>query len=177
MNRRSFAKRGVVACAALLGSTSSLTAATEKTNKPKGLTELTESSRPADLEFEVPFLDEHRSTRRPAHCRVRVPGLEVIRPRLHPKTSKARVLLSVHFMSRSVKVANLEIELLEEMYGRRVLYRTSRREELGPERVVIPGKNIPKVSRWDDHRALWFDFPKEAGQAKAIRVKVRLERA
>lgn len=45
MNRRSFAKRGVVACAALLGSTSSLAAATEKTNKYKGLTELNESRR------------------------------------------------------------------------------------------------------------------------------------
>lgn len=178
MNRRSFAKRGVAACAALLGSTSSLTAATERTRRPKQVAEVTKSSRQPDLEFEGPIpAGEDEFKWRQVWGRVTVPGLGLSGTKLDPDISKTRVCVAIRFMSRSVKVAATEIELLDNASEGRVLYRASRTEELGPERVVTKGRSIDIVRNWDDWRALWFDFPIDARAAKAIRVKVRLERA
>jgi hypothetical protein len=179
MNRRSFAKRGVVACAAVLGSTSSLAVAAEKTRRfaePRGRTE---SSREPDVVFEGPIpAGERESGWRQVWGRVTVPGFELAGTKFDPDTSKTRAHVGIRFMSRSVKVANVKVELLDKTSEGRVLYRASRTEELGPERVVTKGWNIDIVSNWDDWRALWFDFPIDARDtAKAIRVKVRLERA
>ena len=55
MNRRSFAKRSVLACAAVLGSTSSLAVAADKTRRSAEPRGRNESSREPDVAFEGPI--------------------------------------------------------------------------------------------------------------------------
>ena len=180
MNRRSFAKRSVVACAAVLGSTSSLVVAAEKTRRsaePKGRTE---SSREPDVAFEgpIPPGEDNYSWRR-VPGRVTVPGFELAGTKLDPDTSKTRACVAVRFRSRSIRFAHVEIELLDNTSEGRVLHRASRTEVCGPLKVVTrTGRGPDKIRHWDDFRAQWFDFPVDARDtAKAIRVKVRFERA
>jgi len=179
MNRRSFAKRGVVACAAVLGSTSSLAVAAGKTRRSAEPRGRTESSRQPDVTFEGPILaGDGEYIPRQVWGRVTVPGFELAGTKLDPDSSKTRAHVGIRFMTRSVKVANVEIELLDNTHEGRVIYRNFRTEVLGPEKVVTKGRNWDLVRHWDDFRDLWFDFPIDARDtAKAIRVKVRLERA
>ncbi len=177
MNRRSFAKRGVVACVAVLGSTSAVAAEkTRRSAEPRGRTE---SSREPDVVFEGPIpAGEDNYSWRQVPGRVTVPGFELAGTKLDPDTSKTRACVAVQFRSRSVRFAHVEIELLDKTHEGRVIYRDFRTEVLGPEKVVTKGRTWDSVRHWDDFRALWFDFPVDARDtAKAIRVKVRFKRA
>lgn len=178
MNRRLFTKRGVAACAALFGSMSgSLTVAAREGSGSKELAGPDQSTRQPDLELELPIpagADEFVQSR--VQYRVAVPGFELAGAKLDPDTGKTRAMVGIRFTARSVKLAKVEIELLDNTKERRVLHRASRTEELGPKRVVTRGRNLDMVRNWDDYRALWFDFPRGAREAKAVRVRVRLQR-
>ena len=176
MNRRLFAKRGVAACAALFGSMSgSLAVAARQSSGSKELVGPDDSNRLPDLEIELPVQVGAKDYQwYPVQYRVAVPGFELGSAKFIPKTSKTRVMVSIRFTSRSVKAATFEIELLDK--EGRAFHRASRRDDLGPERLVIPGPAPGLVRNWGDYRAQWFDFPRDAREAKALRVKVRLER-
>jgi hypothetical protein len=158
---------------------SSLADAAEKTRRSTEHKGRTESSRQPDVAFEGPIpAGEDNYSWRQVPGRVTVPGFELAGTKLDPDTSKTRACVAVQFRSRSVKVANVEIELLDNTHKGRVIYRASRTEELGPVKVVTKGRNLDLIRHWDDFRALWFDFPIGARDtAKAIRVKVRFVRA
>lgn len=176
MNRRLFTKRGMAACAALFGSTSgSLTVAATEGSGSTALPGSDESTRLPDLEIELPVQVGAKDYQwYPVQYRAAVPGFELASAKFIPKTSKTRVMVGIRFTSRSIRAATFEIELLDK--EGRALHRASRTDDLGPERLVIPGPTLDKVRNWDDYRAQWFDFPRDAREAKALRVKVRLQR-
>jgi hypothetical protein len=177
MNRRLFTKRGVAACAALFGSMSgSLTVAACNDSGSKELARPDESSRQPDLKIEVPVQIGAKDYQwYPVKYRAAVPGFELGNAKFIPKTGKTRLMVSIRFTSRSVKAAKFEIELLDE--EGRVLHQASRTDELGPGRLVTrTGRGPDLVRNWDAYRAQWFDFPRDAREAKALRVRVRLQR-
>jgi len=105
-----------------------------------------------------------------------VPGLAVGGARLDPDSDRTRLMVGVQFTSKSVRSARLEIGLLQDFGDVQPIHRLTHVEVLGPERVTTKGRNLDTVRKWDDKRALWFDFPIEARKARAIRIQVHLRR-
>lgn len=136
-----------------------------------GASDITDSA--PDLQVELPI---NAANRESVQYRAAVPGFELVRAKLKPDRNTTRARVGIRFVSRTAQSARIGVELLDSMKERHVLHQAFREEQLGPERVVIKGTTIPLVSNWDDYRALWFDFPSDARECRAIRVTVHLQR-
>ena len=96
-------------------------------------------------------------------------SFEVVAVKL--KQSNTRFLISLRFRSRQIRGLELDLCLLDDADN--VLGSATHAEELGPEELIVEGKNIGKRRAWDDPRAIWFTLPLAANSASMLRLSVR----
>lgn len=166
------ARRAAIAFVAVVALAGALKAADELTATPPGAADPGE--RLADLTIHLPIaVGDYEFTRFYAA----IPGFALVGARLDPDSSRTRLMVGIRFTSRSVRKARLQIALLDSYKdSAQRIHQVSHIEALGPEQVTTKGRNLDLWRNWQAERALWFNFPIEARQAKAFRVEVLLER-
>ena len=145
--------------------------AADKARNPIESTNSSLKAKEADLEVQFSIKPGFKGVQYSAA----IPGFELAGAKLKPKTSKTRVMIGMQFTNRNVMEAKLSIKLYDD--NDNLLAETSRVEKIGPEKVITKGHNLDRVQKWNDHRALWLDFPKKADKTTAIRVRVELSRS
>lgn len=96
--------------------------------------------------------------------------LEIHSVKVHKDLTKTRCCIGMKFTSRKIKGAMLELSLLDRDGG--ILGNARHFEEVGPELIIVPGHNLDMKREWDTWRAIWLDFPMDAGNAVKFRLVV-----